>query len=501
MYLLLLNLRRTGGTGKVINYMDYHTIISLKLKGLSNQKVADIVGVSRETVRQRWKKYSREHHRLVTDQMSAEDFEKTKEVIIDPPSYDSSNRSSRKYNEQIDELLDQILLDEENKAKELTSRKQRLTCLQIHELIRKAGYDIGLTTITAKVREKRNRNRECFIAQTYEYGQRFEYDFGEVELFIGDVKQKVQMAVIACPASGYRWARLYDSQRMEVFLDSHVRFFHEVSGCFTEGVYDNMRNAVSHFTWTQKTVNEELMKLSIYYGFHVNLTNARSGNEKGTVEGSVKVIRNKAFAIRYKFDSFEEAQDYLQQVLAKMNVHSKIEEEKKVLKPIPAVPYETAQITSAKVNKYSFIRVDNNFYSVPESLIEKTVKVKKYPDHITVLYNQQIAADHQRMKGKNKTRLDIRHYLGTLNKKPGALRNSTVLKQEPVLEEFFKKYFTEKPKEFIEFIRQHQDVPFTELEQLYRKEVLMIGQGSEISIRTGTEISEVSSLFIGGEQS
>lgn len=69
-------------------------------------------------------------------------------------------------------------------------------------------------------------------------------------------------------------------------------------------------------------------------------------------------------------------------------------------------------------------------------LIEKTVKVKKYPDHITVLYNQQIAADHQRMKGKNKTRLDIRHYLGTLNKKPGALRNSTVLKQEPVLEEF-----------------------------------------------------------------
>lgn len=431
--------------------------------------------------------------------MPAEVFEKTKETIIDPPSYDSSNRSSRKYTEEIDRLLDQILLDEENKAKELTSKKQQLTCVQIHELIRKEGFDIGLTTITAKIKEKRNRYKECFIAQTYEYGQRFEYDFGEAELLIGGVKQKVQMAGIACPASGYRWARLYESQRMEVFLDSHVRFFHELSGCFTEGVYDNMRNAVSHFTCTQKTVNEELAKLSLYYGFHVNLTNARSGNEKGTVEGSVRVIRNKAFALRYKFESFEEAQNYLQQILADLNVHSKIEEEKKALKPVPAVPYETAQIISAKVNKYSFIRIDNNFYSVPESLIGKTVKVKKYPEHITVLCNQQIAADHVRLKGKNKTCLDIRHYLGTLNKKPGALRNSTVLKQGPVLEEFFKKYFTEKPKEFIEFIRRHSDVPFCELEKLYQKEVLMIGRSTEITTRTGDEISEVSSLFIGGE--
>lgn len=483
----------------MISYMDYHTVISLNLKGLSNQKVADIVGVSRETVRQRWLKYSQEHGKLVSEELSAADFEKTKEIVIDPPSYDSSKRRSRKYTAEIDQLLNQILLDEEIKAKELTSKKQKLTCVQICEMIRKEGYDIGLTTITLKVREKRQRNRECFIAQTYEYGERFEYDFGEAELFIGGVKQKVQMAVIACPASGYRWARLYDSQCMEVFLDSHARFFQEMNGGFTEGVYDNMRNAVSSFSRTQKTVNEELMKMSLYYGFHVNLTNARSGNEKGTVEGSVKVIRNKAFAVRYKFETFDEAQDYLQQVLRELNVHSEIDEEKKALKPIPSVPYETAKITSAKVNKYSFIQIDSNFYSVPESLIGKTVKVKKYPDHIMVLYNQQTAADHPRLKGKNKTCLDIRHYLGTLNKKPGALRNSTVLKQEPVLEEFFKKYFTEKPKEFIEFIRLHPDTPYGELETLYQKEVLMIGKAAEISNRTGNEISEVSSLFIGGE--
>ncbi|WP_323089043.1 Mu transposase domain-containing protein [Allobaculum sp. JKK-2023] len=145
-----------------------------------------------------------------------------------------------------------------------------------------------------------------------------------------------------------------------------------------------------------------------------------------------------------------------------MNANSKIEEEKEVLKPIPEVPYEAAVITTAKVNKYSFIRVDNNSYSVPKELVGKTVKVKKDPEHILALYDKEIVADHPRLNGKNKTCLDIRHYLGTLNKKPGALRNSTVLKQEPVLEEFFKKYFTEKPKEFIEFIRKNKDVPFEE---------------------------------------
>ncbi|WP_323089044.1 hypothetical protein [Allobaculum sp. JKK-2023] len=51
------------------------------------------------------------------------------------------------------------------------------------------------------------------------------------------------------------------------------------------------------------------MKLSRYYGFHVNLTNARKGNEKGSVERSVNVVRNRSFALRYKFDTFEQAQE------------------------------------------------------------------------------------------------------------------------------------------------------------------------------------------------
>lgn len=78
-----------------------------------------------------------------------------------------------------------------------------------------------------------------------------------------------------------------------MFLDSHVRFFKMIGGVWKEVVYDNMRNVVSKFIGkNEKELNEDLVKMSLYYGFDINVTNAFSGNEKGYVEGSVKYLLN-----------------------------------------------------------------------------------------------------------------------------------------------------------------------------------------------------------------
>ena len=76
--------------------------------------------------------------------------------------------------------------------------------------------------------------------------------------------------------------------------------------------------------------------MATYYGYEINVTNCFSGNEKGHVEGSVKIIRNHVFATNYEFITFEDAQDYLLSQLIEMNVSSKIEEEK--LKLLPYKP-------------------------------------------------------------------------------------------------------------------------------------------------------------------
>ena len=79
-----------------------------------------------------------------------------------------------------------------------------------------------------------------------------------------------------------------------------------VQGVYREVVYDNMRNVVKKFIGkNEKELNEDLIKMSIYYGYEINVTNCFSGNEKGHVEGSVKIIRNHVFAASYEFNSFD----------------------------------------------------------------------------------------------------------------------------------------------------------------------------------------------------
>jgi len=91
-------------------------------------------------------------------------------------------------------------------------------------------------------------------------------------------------------------------------MDSHVRFFERMGGCHREIVYNNMKNVVSKFIGkNEKELNPDLMKMSMYYGFRINVTNCFKGNEKGHVENSVKVLRNQLFSSRYRFNSLEEA--------------------------------------------------------------------------------------------------------------------------------------------------------------------------------------------------
>ncbi len=64
---------------------------------------------------------------------------------------------------------------------------------------------------------------------------------------INGIRVKLHLAVFTAPASGFRYAYLYKSQKQEVFLDSHIKFFEMLGGSYDEVVYDNMRNAVSDF--------------------------------------------------------------------------------------------------------------------------------------------------------------------------------------------------------------------------------------------------------------
>jgi transposase len=434
--------------------MDKYTIIKLKEEGFSNREVARQTGIDRKTVAKFWKSYLEDFDRLNAKESTIEVIQ---ERIISKPTYDSSNRYPRKYNDEIDKYIDEILEAEKHKAKVLGPNKQSLTQYQIYQMVKEKGFNIGLTTVSNKLREKRDYAKECFIKQEYHYGDRLEYDFGEVKLVINGLVTHYYIAVLSSPASNFRWAYLYSNANKEAFMDSHVKFFEMVKGVYKEVVYDNMRNVVNKFVGrSEKVLNEDLINMALYYGFKVNVTNCFSGNEKGHVEGSVKFIRNKVFSKDYRFVSEDVAKKHLEDQLILLNKTSEIEQEMKNLKQYKPM-LELARISQHLVDKYSFVRIDNNFYSVPDYLVGKEVIIHKYIDKIRIFSNNHEVAAHKKVDGFNLVSVDIQHYLNTFLKKPGALKNSSALKSVPKLKSIYDLYFTTNPKHFIELLNKFRD--------------------------------------------
>ena len=263
--------------------MDKLSIIKLKEQGYSNRKVERILKINRKTVGKYWNEYLKNLNKLTNEKNNAKIVE-IQEAITSAPKYNTQSRMRRKLTDDFFTQLQNILESEEEKKKILGTNKQCLTKIQIYEILKKSGFNVGYSTVVAEINKIKRSGNECFIRQDYEFGDRLEYDFGEVKLVINGITKKYYIAVLSSPAGNFRWCYLYDNCKKDVFMDSHVRFFKMIGGVWKEVVYDNMRNVVSKFLGkNEKELNEDLIKMSLYYGFNINVTNAFSGNEKGYV--------------------------------------------------------------------------------------------------------------------------------------------------------------------------------------------------------------------------
>jgi len=80
-------------------------------------------------------------------------------------------------------------------------------------MVKDKGFVIGLACVSNRIKIKRDKQKECFIRQQYDYGDRLEYDFGEVKLVVSRESATYHLAVLSSPASNFRWAYLYKSQK------------------------------------------------------------------------------------------------------------------------------------------------------------------------------------------------------------------------------------------------------------------------------------------------
>lgn len=491
----------------MVGSMKSSEVVALKNQGFSNREVARRTGLNRETVAKYWNTYQQKKDEVLK---SCVDVKQVQDELVTKPSYNANGRKKRKYTEEVEKRLCELLELEKCKDRLLGDRhKQGITNMQIFEILKSEGFDIGRCTINNALAllRKDSRKKQVFIRQQYDFGERLEYDFGEVRLIIDKECKTYHMAIFASPAGKFRWCKLYTNQKKGAFLDSHVKFFEFMGGTWREVVYDNMKNVVSKFIGkNEKELNEDLIKMSAYYGFRVNVTNCFAGNEKGTVEKAVDVLRVELFALHYTFNSLDDAQEYVKSRLLKLNEDSLILEEKPYLLPYMP-PLELADITTAKVDKTSLISVDTVKYSVPEELVSKRVIVKKYHDEIRVFMGNIEVCRHRRVNGNGLMQIDIMHYLNTLSHKPGAVSSSVALKSIPKLKAIFDTHYTKTPRKFIEILTENKHLDVPGIVALFKEKtsnkaefnaISVVKPISQIDMHSRTAIANYAMLIRGG---
>jgi hypothetical protein len=175
---------------------------------------------------------------------------------------------------------------------------------------------------------------------------------------------------------------------------------------------------------------DRYQRLMDHYSLTGEKTNASSPHENGDVEQShyrFKQSLDQALLLRGSRD-FEHVDKYLafvRQVLDSNNANrtDRFAEEQKELGRLPSDRLDHRKRVRVSVNKCSLIRVDRNVYSVPSRLIGETVNVLIDVDELQVIYGQQLVERIPRLRGRGKSRVNYRHMIDWLVRKPGAFEN------------------------------------------------------------------------------
>ena len=192
---------------------------------------------------------------------------------------------------------------------------------------------------------------------------------------------------------------------------------------------DSLSSAVNNMSNLEE-FNQRYEALMNYYGVKPEHTNPASGNENGDVEQShhrFKKAMDQMLLLRGSrdFRSVEEYAKFLQDLLVQRNAgrRERLAEELAVMRGLPARRMESAKRERVKVDSGSLIHVDRNAYSVNSRLIGEQVEARLYLDHIEVWYGQKKVEELPRLRGRAKHRVDYRHIIDWLVRKPGAFEN------------------------------------------------------------------------------
>ena len=167
-----------------------------------------------------------------------------------------------------------------------------------------------------------------------------------------------------------------------------------------------------------------------YYGIEGGRTNPYSPHELGDAEQRHYRFKNameQALLLRggRDFASLAEYELFLRKLFKQLNAGRKqrLHQEIAVLRALPTQRLDSSKTLRVKVGPGSTIRINNNVYSVDSRLIGETINVRLHADHLDIWYGQKMLDTLPRLKGRGKHKINYRHVIDSLVRKPGAFEN------------------------------------------------------------------------------
>jgi len=167
-----------------------------------------------------------------------------------------------------------------------------------------------------------------------------------------------------------------------------------------------------------------------HYGLTGCKTNPNSPHENGDVEQrhhrfkravdqSLLLRNSRDFADRHEYERF------LRRLFEQLNAGRKgrFLEEQAVLHRLPKHRIDACKTNTTTVGPSSTIRVNHNVYSVNSRLIGERIKVRLFMDHLEIWYGQKRVDLLPRLRGESKHKINYRHIIDSLVRKPGAFDN------------------------------------------------------------------------------
>jgi len=203
----------------------------------------------------------------------------------------------------------------------------------------------------------------------------------------------------------------------------------EVGGVPTNHRTDRLSSAVNKID-NPEEFTRAYSALLRHYGLKGQKIQAGKANENGTIEQrhyrfkraieqSLLLRGSKDFASRDEYALF------LSRLFEQLNSNrqERFLEELPLLKSLPHKRLNDFTRFDLRVSSGSTIRVSENIYSVHSRLIGERVIIRQYADNIEVWYAQKCITILPRLRGRKKHKIDYRHIIDWLVRKPGAFEN------------------------------------------------------------------------------